>query len=369
MSTTEIIARLEHALRPTLATLPPKVAVKIMSAGRRAFMRRFVAETPKPLTIPTNLTVKIWDISFRLPILNAAGMFKNGEGYAVVAAQGAGGYVAGTTTFTAREGNVRDGVKWPVAMYPLSGVASNWLGLPNPGHAEVAKRLSTISRVAGCPIGASMSADSGVEETISLDGLAQGFAMYDKAGVDFIEINESCPNVTDAHHGLQVDAGLIRRLEFIAQHLLHKRTRNLPVVVKLSTDVAADQILDLIPMLETMGFDGMILGNTSTNYGVHRADIQPAEEGLYEYFTQTFGGGLSGSVLRGQSAELVGAARRCVAELSLRKEFRIIQCGGICGAEDVVGQADELHQWYSGYFDQFARYGHRVYQEFARGMA
>lgn len=355
-------------MRPTVATLPPKVAVRLMSAGRRAFMKRFVAETPKPVTIPPELTVKIWDIQFKLPVLNAAGMFKNGEGYEVVAAQGAGGYVAGTTTLTARNGNTKNGVLWPVAMYPLSGVASNWLGLPNPGHAVVAKRLSKLQRVAGCPVGASMSADTGVEETISLDGLAQGFAMYDKAGVDFIEINESCPNVTDAHHGLQVDAGLIRRLEFIAQHLLHKRTRNLPVVVKLSTDVGSEQIVDLIPMLETMGFDGIILGNTSTQYELHKPNIQHAEEGLYQYFTRTFGGGLSGSVLTAASDELVATARRRVEELSLPREFRVIRCGGIKNSEEVLQAPSELHQWYTGYFDQFARFGHRVYQELARDL-
>jgi hypothetical protein len=48
----------------------------------------------------------------------------------VAARQGAGGWLAGSTTARPRAGNAGT----PFVPYPRSGAASNWLGLPNPGH-------------------------------------------------------------------------------------------------------------------------------------------------------------------------------------------------------------------------------------------
>ena len=171
------LARLEAGLRPILTRLPPSWAVRLYSRGRRSFLPLWAGAPPaRAYPPPPELAVELWGIRFGSPILNAAGMFKNGDGYALAARQGAGGWLAGTTTARERQGNLRAGIATPFAPYPRSHAASNWLGLPNPGHAAVAKHLASLEKVAGCPIGASLSADPDPAISVDekLDGLVRG---------------------------------------------------------------------------------------------------------------------------------------------------------------------------------------------------
>ncbi|MBU3740694.1 MAG: hypothetical protein FGM24_00250 [Candidatus Kapabacteria bacterium] len=371
MSAIETIARLEHWLRPVLHTLPPHLAVRLFSDGRTAFAKAFADDVPQHAGFhaPSHMAVRAWGLEFSMPIWNAAGMFKNGEGYEVVARQGAGAYVAGTTTSVPRVGNVKDGIRWPAAAYPRSGVASNWMGLPNEGHAAVAARLSALTRVAGCPVGASVSADPGMDQNLALPALAKGMRLYDRVGVDYIELNESCPNVPghDAQHDV-LDAGLLQRLDYVAHHVLATRTRNLPVVVKFSTDTNPAYVDDLVRVLIERGFDGIILGNTSTQYVAVRPLIDKREQAVYDHFTRSFGGGLSGRPLRDVSLELCARARRAADACAPTREFHVIRCGGVSTAADIEASRREgilLNQWYVGYFDAFGVDGHNVYRRLA----
>ena len=83
------MARLEAGFRPFLTRLPPSLAVRLYSRGRGVFLPRLAATPPRQAFVPpAELAVTLWGVKFRSPILNAAGMFKNGEGYALVARQG-----------------------------------------------------------------------------------------------------------------------------------------------------------------------------------------------------------------------------------------------------------------------------------------
>lgn len=367
MSVPEVLARIEHSVRPLIASLPPSLAIRVFSNGRAAFAKRFGAQrvvADRTSQLDPSLAVTLWGLHFRVPIMNAAGMFKQGEGYAVVANQGAGGYVVGTTTATPRVGNTKAGVRWPAASYARSHAASNWLGLPNEGHAVVARRLAAMPRNAGCPVGASVSADPGAEETMALHGLAEGMHAYIDAKVDYLELNESCPNVPGHHDGPQIDDGLIRRLEYVAQHVLRGRRRPCPVVVKFSTDTNPEQIADLVDVVVTLGFDGIILGNTSTNYALRRTVLDDADRRLYDHFTQTFGGGVSGRPLAADSLSLCMRAMQEVQRLQPAQEFHVIRCGGVEDWADIRASQEHgilLHQWYTGYFASFAQHGHDVY--------
>ncbi len=369
MSFVEQFAKLEHPMRRSARILPPSAGVRLFSAGRTWFAQQFAHDVPRESFVPPDpLGVTAWGLRFRLPIWNAAGMFKKGEAYDVVAAQGAGGYVAGTTTSRARAGNVRGGVRWPAVPYAHSGVASNWMGLPNEGHAVVAHRLRGLQRVAGCPVGASLSADPGVEGDVALAELMEGLRIYADAGVDYIELNESCPNVP-GHHGAGVlDIGLIHRLDVVASRFLAHRSQPLPVVVKFSTDTSLQQLPELMQVLVERGFDGVILGNTSTRYAEHRSAIDERDKPLYDYFTTEYGGGLSGSVLRSESLAACVCAQQVVQQLAPSQEFQVIRCGGVATAEDIEASFAAgilLNQWYVGYFDEFSRSGHAVYRNVA----
>lgn len=357
-----LLARLEGHARPLLTRLPPAVALRLYAAGRRRFAAAFAAAAPRPWAPPADLARTLWGIDFRAPLGNAAGLFKSGDGYGAVSAQGAGFYLAGTTTATPRVGNRRGGVFQPFAPYPRSGAASNWLGLPNPGHAATAAKLAGLARTPGCPVGVSLSADPGEgDEEEKLDALVLGLRAYAEAGVDFLEINESCPNTEDGPADL---GGLEERLRHLHNTFLAGRERPLPVLVKLSCDTAPEQAAPLVEMLAALGFDGVNFGNTSTDYDVLRQALIPVERRLFDAFTKRYGGGVSGRPLKGRSLELV--RRAASAAKGVAREFHIVRTGGVESVADLYASLEagaSLAQWYTGYFEAFSRVGHKVYRE------
>ncbi len=358
------LARIERSLRPALVGLPALLAIRLYSSGRRRFLTRFTTQVPADAGRAHEDVRALWGLAFRLPLGNAAGLFKNGRGYDVVAAQGAGFFLAGTTTGRVRRGNRRYGVAQPFAPYPRSGAASNWLGLPNDGHATVAKRLARVQHVEACPLGASVAACPGddLTEAEKLPLLIDGMRAYDEARVDFLELNESCPNTEDDGQGIEAFAG---RLKVVRKRFLDRRRRRLPVIVKLSCDTAETMVPTLVDLLIGLGFDGVNFGNTSTAYARHRPSIDHRERRLFDAFTSRFGGGVSGRPLRLDALGLVGAAARHLRTKPAPHEFHIIATGGI-ESQDHVQEALEagasLCQWYSGYFEAFGRHGHHVYQ-------
>ena len=361
----ERLAAWESKLRPLLTQLPPGLAVRLYSQGRGRFIASLAGQRPRRSYEPQGQERTLWGLRFRAPLFNAAGMFKNGEGYEVAARQGAGAYLAGTTTHRRRHGNRKRGVARPFVPYPRSGAASNWLGLPNVGHREVARRLQRCQRVDGCPIGASAAAcpSPHIAPEEKLEQLVAALRGYDAAGVDFLEINESCPNTAEDPAGLDA---MRRRLGYVSEHFLSRRKRSLPVVVKLSCDTATRDVPALVAVLVELGFDGVNFGNTSTAYARHRRRLDPAETALYDYFTGTFGGGVSGRPLREDSLRLATAAVESLKSRPPADEFHVIRTGGIASAADLrqsqaAGVA--VSQWYSGYFEAFSRHGHGLYRQ------
>ncbi len=378
----ERLASWEGRLRPLVRWLPRDLAIRLYSTGRRRFLDHFAVSPPTsgshggasaPI-VDDALSRRLWGIDFRFPLCNAAGMFKNGEAYEVVAAQGAGAYLAGTTTQLPRPGNRKHGVFQPFAPYPRSGAASNWLGLPNRGHQQVAAHLATLPRYPGLPVGASLSLDPSpqLEAQERLRGLIEGLHLYREAAVDFLEINESCPNTEDDRRG-GLDA-LRHRLRTVSEEFLGQ-TSQPPVLVKLSCDTRPDDVDGLVEMLIELGFDGINLGNTSVAYDRHRSALSAVEQPLFDRFRQRFGGGLSGRPLKEDSLRLSERAVQRVVALGAEEDFLVWRTGGIEGAEDVrrsLAVGVSLCQWYTGYFEHFARYGHGVYRRLAdelRGAA
>ena len=356
-------AWLDSLARPCLTRLPAPLVVRLYSQGRGVFLKDYERSQPPLVEVPPHLTRELWGIKFRSPLMNAAGMFKSGGGYEVVSRQGAGAFLAGTTTATPRDGNRKHGFVHPFAPYPRSGAASNWLGLPNPGHAEVASRLTGLSRVEGCPLGASLGADPApeIDGQQKLEDLVAGLKAYEQAGMDFLEINESCPN-TEAESG-SFEA-MIDRLTYVSEHFLGRRQRFLPVVVKFSSDTELAQVPRLMDTLFNLGFDGVNFGNTSVRYDAIRQELHRAERRLFDFFTRRFGGGVSGRPLKESSLALVRFAAEHLSSLALDREFHIIRTGGVEDASDVRASLEagaSLVQWYTGYFEAFGRQGHGLY--------
>ena len=362
---TRQVAFLDRMFHPISVWMPPKWTVRLYSGGRESFREDLVEERPDRVKVPGVQNVELWGLKFRSPLLNAAGMFKTGVGYDLVARQGAGSFLAGTTTTRSRSGNRKDGIVHPFAPYPRSGAASNWLGLPNPGHRKVARTLARIRRADGCPVGASIAADPGQDIPLEkrLEDLVTGLRLYEEARVDFIEINESCPNTGDEESTFE---DLEARLTYISNNFLAKRRRPLPVVVKFSNDTELSQVPRLLDTLINLGFDGVNFGNTTTKYRRVRAELAKSEIKLFDFFVKNFGGGVSGRPLRESSLYLVSFAGEHLSGLALDREFHIIRTGGVETAKDVkdsLNAGASLVQWYTGYFSAYGRHGHELYQK------
>jgi dihydroorotate dehydrogenase len=157
----------------------------------------------------------------------------------------------------------------------------------------------------------------------------------------------------------------------IASQVLSRRDRHLPVVVKFSNDTSIEQLPGVVHALHKRGFNGIIVGNTSTRYAEHAPMIDRRDRALYDYFTATYGGGISGAPLRSDSLACCGVAIAARDACGAGDAFEVIRCGGIAGAEDLAASAAigvRLNQWYVGYFEAFGRVGHRVYRDVVSRM-
>ncbi len=369
MSIIEQFAKFDSFARNKLKFLPPHLFINLYSNGRKEFLYYLSKSTPnKPIILDNSVKTKLWDIEFNCPLFNSAGMFKTGEGYELVYRQGAGAYLSGTTTSGHRVGNVKQGIHHPFAPFPKSKSAINWMGLPNPGHADIANKLSKINKHHGCPIGASISADIGDDELAILQGVVLGFKLFDKANVDFIELNESCPNVIHSKNEIDsngLDKNLINRLEYVSKNYLSHRLRNLPIIVKFSNDTDIKLLPELIDIAIELGFNGINFGNTSTAYKQKRDLIYKSELNIYDYFTTNFGGGLSGKILKEDSLKLCTTAVEYLKTKTLNDEFHIIRTGGVEKNSDILAGLNKgikLNQWFTGYFEAFSKYGHNLYK-------
>ncbi len=360
------LIRLYHKNSRYLRVLPLAEQVRLASWGRRWFMKRLVNQNPGTEYRPDKEWERtLWGIKFRTPLGNAAGMFKNGEGYANMAALGAGAFIGGTSTANPRQGNTKNGIYLPFISLPQSKIALNFLGLPNYGDALLSAKPVTLSKVEGCPIGWSVMRSPDFNETDGLDQLIKSLWLYhNHTQIDFIEINESCPNIQVS------SANMVERLSRIAQEFLQKRKRHLPVVIKLSNDISHSSLHGLVHDLVRLGFDGLNLGNTSTAYSSYRPQITASEMELFDFFSANFAGGISGYVLKKRSLELCAVAAEVLAKIKPVHEFNLIRCGGIDQLQDILdGERNgvDLSQWYSGFFTRYMESGSMVYRDLFLG--
>jgi dihydroorotate dehydrogenase len=138
-----------------------------------------------------------------------------------------------------------------------------------------------------------------------------------------------------------------------------------PVIVKFSNDTELAQVPALLDLLFELGFDGVNFGNTRTAYAEIRDKVHPSERKLYDFFTKTFGGGVSGAFLKERSLALCARAVEYLKAGPPSQEFHVVRTGGMESWDDIresekVGVP--LNQWFTGYFERLARDGHDAYR-------
>lgn len=341
------IAKLEHKLRPLmLRMLPASLNTSIYSAGRKSFIVSLSKLEMEPIAADFH-PVKIAGVIFRNDLGNAAGLDKDGSLLEFNYRIGAGFAVVGTLLNAPHPGNItrafgKDCNPW----IPLgnSHSALNSLGLPSLGIQPALDNIKAFRekfQPKDFPIGISIMghpAQSGQEK---LDGILECLEKSLPLA-DFIEINESCPNVSHSADHSELE----NRLKAIAKVACRKGT---PIFVKFAslTDPA-----DTVRLLDEHGFDGIVLTNTQKDYQGLRPKLHKGDLKAFDYYTQKHQGGLSGEVIREFALEQVKNTRTAIDTAG--SKLSLIHVGGISTREhiDESRPLAHLREWYTGLMEQ-----------------
>jgi dihydroorotate dehydrogenase len=322
-------------VRPLLFRLPPETAHEFalysLSLLRPKFINDLVTQH-----YATRSVIDRFGISFPNPVGLAAGFDKDGVALNALAALGFGFIEAGTVTFHPQPGNPRP----RLFRLPEDKALINRAGFNNAGAAAFAKRVR--AKRPQCVLGVSIGKSKITPlENATEDYLASFELIYEVA--DYVAVNVSSPNTPQLRELQQAEqlASLLTALQELNRALqpLYKRTRPMPLLVKLSPDLTRDQLEAIVDVLVRLRIDGIIATNTTiTREPLVTDRARVAELGE---------GGLSGAPLRAR-------ATRMVADLyGLTKgKIPIVGVGGIFTAEDAwekISAGASLVQLYTGF--------------------
>jgi len=261
------------------------------------------------------LRLNVWGLPFANPLGVAAGLDKNGQAIDALHALGFGHVEIGTVTLLPQAGNERPRV-WRVI--EQAGVI-NAMGFPNDGAAAIrARRLSRHPRgVVGVNIGKNRDtplASAGDDYT------ALVAALFDVA--HYFTVNVSSPN-TPGLRSLQLASELeelLRRVQQTNIDVAGLAARDpKPILVKLSPDLADEELAAVAEAVVAGGANGVVATNTTT-----RRDGLPARYA-------DLPGGLSGAPLRERANQVVTLLYR-----ALGGRLPIVGVGGIASGADAL---------------------------------
>ena len=250
-----------------------------------------------------DLRVELAGLTLANPVLAASGTFGYGTEYAdFIEVRRLGGIVTKGITVEARAGNA------PPRICETPAGMLNAIGLENPGvEAFISEKMPAL-REFGVPVIVNIAGES-VDEYVAL-----AERLSDCEGVAALEVNLSCPNVTQGGMHFGIDSGLTR-----AAVAAVRRVTKLPLITKLSPNVT--DITEMAQAAEAGGSDALSLINTLLGMSI---DVQQRRPVLANVT-----GGLSGPAIR-------PVAVRMVWEVAQAVDLPIIGVGGITSAADAL---------------------------------
>jgi dihydroorotate dehydrogenase len=271
------------------------------------------------------LEKKLFGLTFENPVGLAAGFDKDAKFYNELSNFGFGFIEIGTLTPTPQDGNPKP------RLFRLSedGALINRMGFNNVGVENAIVELKKTRKVIiGGNIGKSKS--TFIDESLN-DYLFCFEVLFDY--VDYFAINVSSPN-TPLLRNLQEKEPLLEILHGL-QDLNHRKENSKPILLKIAPDLAEDQLLDIIDIVNETKIAGVIATNTTIDRKklISKKSIEP--------------GGLSGRPLNNFSTNVI----RFLSEKS-NKSFSIIGVGGINSPDDAIEKLEagaDLVQIYTGF--------------------
>lgn len=299
--------------RPALFALDPEHAHNLTIGALRApVIAKSLRWLATPVHESTALRTDVFGLMFRNPLGLAAGLDKQGTAVAAWRDLGFGAAEIGTVTPRPQPGNPKP----RLFRLPEDRALINRFGFNSVGAAGVAENLGP-SRPSGMRVGVNIGKNKDTpNDSASDDYVAAVEALHAQA--DYFVINVSSPN-TSGLRDLQQSRQLAALVSSVVS-CTHRTTpgRPVPVLVKLSPDMA-DQ--DLINAADA-AIDGGAVGIIATNTTVARTGLASAGSLTAE------AGGLSGAPLRDRANHV---CRTLYAHF--RGRIPIVGVGGIDSAQ------------------------------------
>ena len=274
-----------------------------------------------------SLEKEIFGIKFPNPVGLAAGFDKNAELFHELSNFGFGFIEIGTVTPKAQPGNKKKRV------FRLNDDSSliNRLGFNNKGIDYVLNNLKNKGEII---VGGNIGKNKNTPNEKAINDYIYSFnALYDY--VDYFVVNVSSPNTPNLRD-LQEKKPLTALVKKLCNERL-KKSKEKPLLLKISPDLSEKQLLDIISVIETENLDGVIATNTTTK----RENLESNPKITCE------SGGLSGKKLTSKSNEIIRFIHK-----NSNGSFPIIGVGGIFDAEDVIEKLEcgaSLVQIYTGF--------------------
>ncbi|SEI90550.1 quinone-dependent dihydroorotate dehydrogenase [Demequina mangrovi] len=301
----------------------------VTAIGRGAWAFRAMRRVGLVATPHRAGAVKTLGLTFPAPVGLAAGMDKDAEAVAGLAAAGFGFVEVGTVTPKGQPGNEKPR-SWREK--DVAGLR-NRMGFNNAGADAMAERLAALrSTRAGKRI--VLGVNLGKNKVTPPEGAADDYAYSARLlarYADYLVVNVSSPN-TPGLRDLQSVETLRPILEATRAAADEAVTdRRVPLLVKIAPDLADDDVDAVADLALELGLDGIVASNTTVAH-----DRGP--------------GGLSGPVLLPRALEIVSRLRGRVGP-----DLCIIGVGGISSEADaraVLAAGATLLQVYTAFVYQ-----------------
>jgi dihydroorotate dehydrogenase len=344
----------QFAFRHVFSRMDPEQVHHVVVTGLRVAHGCGAGALLEKLTAPDPaLRTQALGMTFPSPFGLAAGFDKGAWSVLPLAALGFGHIEIGTVTAQAQPGNPRPRLVRLIKDRALI----NRMGFNNDGAASVRRRLErTAGRIARlkragrhAPV---VGVNIGKTKIVPLEGAVDDYlrsASMLAPVADYLVVNVSSPN-TPGLRQLQDIEALRPLLRAVGEEADAAAGRHVPLLVKISPDLADSDVDAVADLVTEMRLDGIIATNTTVSrQGLRSPAAEVSEAGA---------GGLSGPVLMERSKEVLARLRR-----RLPGEVAVISVGGVVTAEDVAERlrlGATLVQGYTGFVYEGPLWARRI---------
>jgi dihydroorotate dehydrogenase len=267
------------------------------------------------------LEQNIFGQTFSNPVGLGAGFDKNGSMIKEISSIGFGFTEVGTITPKPQEGNPKPRIQRHVKEETLQ----NAMGFNNLGAEKILENLKN-SQPFPYPVGVNIGKNKRTPEKHAINDYIDLIAKFESIAT-YLVINISSPNTPNLRDLQNKD--FIKELFYQSKKLTSK-----PILLKIAPDMDRESALMLSKFAVESGASGIVATNTTIDHSLIK---EPA----------SFGGGLSGKVLKEKSLDIFDAISS-----ELYGETKLISVGGISTAEDVyqrIRMGADLTQIYSAF--------------------